>query len=440
MTSYTIKSLCNSTLRLVLTPSKDLIHMQLSDPKNMNQYEGNYVINGNYTGFTQMLEASISLVDGFSYKCKIIDDRVVHFIISSKYLDDIMVEFTQENINPNQKLIKRIINLEKKVELIEVSEQKNFLQFDMPHQGRNMSGNNTMYELIDEYLQKINPDYVEMITNPENIKNITKNEVGEYVLENRHVKYSPVCHQNSLIEPNTPRWNVCLFIMWRMIDIPSECPTKRIVCWEFENMTRCGHQKYQVCESCRKETNDLIKTNPCLCVDSMSKGLNPCNLKNSCSVVRDFTKKNISLYDLEGRSRFMMNCNGLGMLYNGDKRDDSNTFGKLYHIKYYELALNALSYSGIHADSYTNPYDTFISVVRNKTVRYRFRFKIYRIVNEKFLDYDTLVREEPHLDDIWYISEVCREYKQVGAVIVHQKIQLMIYKESIECSDPPAYS
>lgn len=374
-----------------------------------------------YNKFDEMLNASINNIDGFTYSCIIVSDECAQFSIMSKYMNNIIVECKQDKVTKEQYLIKRIINLEKKVMQLESSKQINYIKFDMPNtDSRSILGTNNMFKIIDDYLQKTNTEYVDMIKDPENIKNVSKKD-KYWTLENRFIKFHSWC--GCINEPNNSIWNVQLFIMCKLINIPSECPiktiTKKII---LKDISKCNHQEYNLCTECLKQYNDnMTNEKECIC------------LKKECSKKSTVHIKDLSGYTVYVDNILNLDCSQMVQIRNA--LETYKSFGKLFHIKYYELTLNALSYMGIHVSRYTNPYNNILETYTDETRRYIFNVKIYRIVNGKWYNYDTLEQIELDTNNIWHVSNVIYGVPiHVGSNIqpICENLQLFIYKNEIE--------
>jgi hypothetical protein len=106
-----IKTNCNTMLQLNVADNTKFVLMNI---ETMDEYNCKIENNLNF----KKINASINGVNGYSYECEIINDTIL-FVLKSEYDDDITLEFKHDKGNPNDKLIRRIISLEKRMKYLE---------------------------------------------------------------------------------------------------------------------------------------------------------------------------------------------------------------------------------------------------------------------------------------------------------------------------------
>lgn len=98
---------------------------------------------------------------------------------------------------------------------------------------------------------------------------------------------------------------------------------------------------------------------------------------------------------------------------------------KLFTLKIYELALNALSSKGIHADTFTDLSNNIIPVIKDNTISYNYTVAIYRISGGSYHDFFTFEKVDLSLQNAWYASGIM---KDIFGKITPNHIQIIIYK------------
>jgi hypothetical protein len=105
-----------------------------------------------------------------------------------------------------------------------------------------------------------------------------------------------------------------------------------------------------------------------------------------------------------------------------------NIFSKLFTLKSYELLLNTLSFNGMHAEVFEDPFKNYINVTLDKTIKYKYEIKIYRIYEDIYYDFHTIEPKNIDIENVWHISDAiddgCSKYND-------DKIQLFIYKTQL---------
>lgn len=450
MDRFTLKSECGTIVYLKCEKheSNEEVHgyrLTIHDKNTLDEYT--CVVTAK-SKVMPRLNAAVNIVDGYTYRLQLIDDMEIKLIICNKYDDDVIITMNQELMSPNAKLNKRLMIAERQITHLEQAKKVSYYRFEMPRRCGGAPLSN-IYEMIDTYLRKTDQEYVSMVSDTDNIKNIIKNKDGQYMLENKRVKYMG---DHEGVKPLSPQWNVSLFIRWKKISIVRECHTKALAKNVYEKLDlTCSHDKNSpICNQC-VVTYNKSRTCICVCNGEFVKDEPKCCVWPETEVEFDLSQQG-SYIRIDGSAHPALSLNsndltcingGFGTAYDKPNHGDTVTRNyiayKLYHINYYEMALNALSHAGIHADTYTDPYKSVISIVKDSSIKYIYRHRIYYIVNGYSYDYYTLRLEDIELENIWYVADP-DEHSSVSSMIGCTKfdVQLYIYRY-VDNETPPDY-
>jgi hypothetical protein len=252
-------------------------------------------------------------------------------------------------------------------------------------------------ELIKYYSEMMN-DY--LMKNDERYKYTLLNTMM------RNDNYSPSVYKNndhkiySQYEHGTSLWNI--FMYMQKVLIPNwKCHVKK-----FAKVPDSNHNNNSQCGICRG-------------IDfyAASGGL-----KNHNN--QDFHINALLLNGLYNSHPTQTYSNSINRMH-APKYSTHNVSHKLFTLKSYEILLNALSFNGMHADIFEDPFKNFINVDIDKTIKYNYKIEIYRIYKSIYYDFHTIEPKEIDMDNIWHISDI------IDDGCTKSKIQLFIYKTQL---------
>lgn len=244
---------------------------------------------------------------------------------------------------------------------------------------------------MDDYLRKTDSRYEKTLLSTMFIQ---EHEKG-YTYKNGDVRiYCEFSHGSAL-------WNVYMYIQWVLI--PKNCYKKG------------GIQCF--CFACHKyfDHNSKVST-----VSGMHNtdtyGINSSGLDGHMDTNTYFMQY----------ARFEANMSHAGRNPSSPGKSTRHYRHKIFTLKSYEVLLNALSYIGIHADTFEDPFNKFIPIINDSSIRYNYTLDVYKIEDSIYYDFHTLEAKDIDPSNIWHISKPIYMDSQKDT-----SIQLIIYKEQI---------